>query len=82
MGAQVYYPARDAAAVTPHNTNDLDEVTVSLYVGTAGDVKVNMAQTGDAITFPNVQDGSILPVQVTRVYDTGTTASDIVALYR
>jgi len=39
----------------------------------------------DDIVFPNVPDGTILPIQVTRVYADDpitTTASDIVALFR
>lgn len=50
-----------------------------LYVGTTGDIKVDLpSNTG--ITFTNVAVG-IFPVQVTKVYNSGTTASGIVALY-
>lgn len=51
-----------------------------LYIGTGGDVKVDTI-SGDAVTFKNLADGSVLPVQVKRVYDTGTSAIDIIALY-
>ena len=51
-----------------------------LYIGTGGDVKVDTI-SGDAVTFKNLADGSVLPVQVKRVYDTGTSAADIIALY-
>jgi hypothetical protein len=54
-----------------------------LYVGTAAagaTLKVRSAG-GDDATFVNIQQGSFIPVQVKRVYDTGTTASNIVALF-
>jgi hypothetical protein len=73
-------PATSAAAVTPHNTNDLTYVTRALYVGTGGDVKVNMADSG-TVTFVGVPTGTTLAVRASRVYSTGTTATDIVALW-
>jgi hypothetical protein len=36
---------------------------------------------GTTLTFTGVQAGSILPIQVKRVYSTDTTATGIVALY-
>ena len=54
-----------------------------LYVGTAAagaTLKVRSAG-GDDATFVNIQQGSFIPVQVKRVYRTGTTASNIVALF-
>ena len=54
-----------------------------LYVGTAaaGDTLKVRSAGGDDATFVNIQQGSFIPVQVKRVYDTGTTASNIVALF-
>lgn len=81
-------PAATAVAVTPHDTNDLADVavgsdtvsvTAALYIGTAGALKVITGQ-GDTVTFGNVEAG-ILPLQVTRVFSTGTAATNIVALY-
>lgn len=71
--------AYDAAAVTPNDSTDI-RPTRSLYIGAAGNVKVDMA-LGTTVTFTAVVAGSILPIQVKRVYSTDTTASDIVALY-
>ena len=76
MGA----PAISAVAVTPHDSNDID-VTRSLYVGGAGNIKVDMHETGTAVTFEGVLAGSILPLRVSRVYSADTTATLIVALY-
>ena len=52
-----------------------------LYVGTGGDVRVLTASGAD-LTFSNVADGTFLPVQVKRVFSTGSTGSaDILALW-
>ena len=37
--------------------------------------------SGDTVTFKNLADGSVLAVQVKKVYNTGTDATDIIALY-
>lgn len=73
-------PAANAAAITPHNTNDLAETTRAIYVGVSGDVTMDLFGTGTNITFKSVPVG-ILPVQVTRVYATSTTATDMIALW-
>ena len=52
----------------------------ALYVGTGGNVKVNMGTSGSGITFSNVASGQILPIQITQVNQSGTTASNMVAL--
>ena len=81
--------ANRAAAVTPSNTVNIPYVgdaagdklwACVLYVGVAGDVKVRTAG-GDDVTFTGVLAGSFIPVQVVRVFDTGTTATNIVALW-
>ena len=51
-----------------------------LYVGVAGDVKVKMAG-GNDVVFKTVAAGSFLPINVIQVFETGTTATDIVALW-
>ena len=54
-----------------------------LYIGTAGTggiVRV-LTSSGADLTFNNVSDGTFLPVQVKRVFNTDTTASDILALW-
>lgn len=72
--------ASEAVAVTAHNSNDLATLRATLFIGTGGNVKVDMSGTG-TVTFNNVADGTFLPILVDRVYDTGTTASNILALY-
>mgnify|MGYP003629329982 CR=1 FL=1 len=51
-----------------------------LYCGTAGNINVVTAG-GDQITFSGVNTGAFVPVQVLRVNSTGTSASNIVALW-
>lgn len=69
----------DAAAVTPSDSADLAQVSV-IFVGVGGNVKVTTAQ-GTAVTFTGVNAGSVLPVQVRRVWSTGTTASSMTAVF-
>lgn len=74
-------PAIGAASVTPNDGADLAKIpTRGLWIGGAGNVKVDMAD-GTTVTFVGATAGSILPVQVKRVYATGTTATSITALY-
>lgn len=51
-----------------------------LYVGTGGSVRV-LTSSGADLTFENVANGTFLPVQVKRVFSTGTDAGNIIALW-
>lgn len=70
--------AVDAATVTPSDSATLN-TTRSLYIGVTGNLAVTML-SGTILTFTNVPVG-ILPLQVTQVRATNTTASGIIALY-
>ena len=74
-------PAEYAAAVTTSDATVLSPVPRALYIGVGGDVVVTMAADGTDVTFANVPTGTKLPVRVSKVKATGTTASSIVALY-
>jgi len=75
-----------AASVTPSDTVDIPSVTGGtnngcvLYVGGYGDIKVRTIG-GDDIIFAGVLGGTFMPIQVIKVYATGTSATDIVALW-
>ena len=69
----------DAAAVTPSDTVNFVEPSV-LFVGGGGNVRVLTAQGSD-VTFTGVLAGSILPLQVLRVFSTSTTATNIVRVF-
>ena len=74
-------PATIATAVTKSDSTVLTDVR-GLYIGTTGDVAVTMAgdATATAVTFVAVPAGAILPLCVSKVMSTNTTASNIVAL--
>jgi hypothetical protein len=78
-----------AAAVTPSDTVDIPSISTQdgtgnngcvLYVGGAGNIKVTTAG-GDTLIFTGILAGSFFPVQVLRLWSTGTTATNIIALW-
>lgn len=69
-----------AVAIDIDSGNHTSLTHNALYVGTGGNVKVNMGTSGTGITFSNVASGQILPIQITQVWQSGTTASNMVAL--
>jgi hypothetical protein len=73
-------PARCAVAVAPSDTVSLPQVTRALYVGEGGSVSVQMVD-GLVATFRNVPTGSILPIRVSKIRATDTTAGGIVGLW-
>jgi hypothetical protein len=72
------YPG-DAAVVTPSDTNNLATPSV-VFVGSAGNVRVLTAQGSDVL-FTGVLGGTVLPVQVIRVFATNTTATGMVRVF-
>lgn len=73
------YPAEHAEAVTPSDATDLAIVSRALYVGATGNLSVIML-SGVTVTFVGVPAGALLPLRVSRVRSTGTTASSVVAI--
>lgn len=51
-----------------------------LFIGTAGNLKVTTAG-GDEITFQGINTGTFFPVNVVKVFATGTSADNIIALW-
>lgn len=76
-------PSGKFAAITPADDTDLPTFTRSIYVGGAGNISVIQAadQSAAAVVFTSVAAGSILPIRAARIRSTGTTATNIVALY-
>ena len=74
------WPATNAVAVTPSDTVDLTYPSRGIIVGVAGNIAVNMMESGTNVVIP-VAAGVVHPLRVTRVYSTSTTATTIVALY-
>lgn len=73
-------PATGGEAVTPHDTNELSYATRALWIGGAGNVRVEMLD-GQTLTLSGVQAGTLLPIRVKKVLSTSTTATLIVALW-
>lgn len=72
-------PASFGFAVVPHDTNELASIPRALFVGTAGNLTVNFADSDTDVVLLNVAAGQVLNIQVRRV-KTATTAANIVAL--
>ena len=66
-----------AAAVSPNDATDLAEITTSLYIGTAGTLKVTMMDDS-VVSYAAVVAGRH-PLRVKRVWANGTSATGIVA---
>jgi len=74
------WQGNDAFVITPHNTQTVDQHAgntkgykfCALYTSAGGDIKVTMAGDTD-VTFAAVPAGTFLPIQVIRVFATGTT---------
>lgn len=77
-GAAATAPAAYGVAVTPSDSTVIP-MTRALWVGIGGNIKVTDIN-GD-VTYVGVISGSIVPFQVNKVWSTGTTATNIVALY-
>lgn len=72
------YPG-SAFSITPSNSANLANVSV-VYVGGAGNVRVTTAQ-GDDVIFSGLLAGTVIPVQVLKVWSTSTTATNLVGIY-
>ena len=72
--------AAGGVAVTPSDSVNLARVTRGVYIGGAGNVSALMAD-GSSVAFAGAQAGTILPIRAQRINATGTTATNILALY-
>lgn len=72
-------PARRFVAASPHDVNEI-EATRALYIGSGGDLKVTDSFDND-IVFENIAAGTMLDIEVKKVWLNGTTADAIVLLY-
>lgn len=79
MSPDLDSPYVGAADVTPSDTVPV-ETTRAIYVGGAGNLKVTM-QDGSVAVFTAVPIGIVLKIRATLIWATGTTATNLVALY-
>ena len=75
----VITPAVRGAAITPHDTNEI-EVTRGIYVGGAGNLTVKFKDDSSTVVITGVLAGQVYPFRVLLVH-TDTTATNLVALY-
>lgn len=73
-------PAREAFAITPHASNEVDPLPKAIFVGTGGNITLRAADSGADVVFRNVASGQILDVRARYVRASGTTATDLVGL--
>lgn len=70
-----------AETVTTHDTNDVSDLPFNIYVGTGGHLKV-LTEDGQTVSLKNVANGTYIDfIKIKRIYRTGTTARDIVAIF-
>jgi len=72
-------PANEARVVVPGTP--LTEPSRSLYVGVGGDIVMRGMDDTTNKTWKNVPDGAILPFRASLIVASGTTATNILALY-
>lgn len=81
--ADITAPSPDGLAFTGTADVTLPMHSRGVYIGADGDLKVDFvgidgAAGATAVTFALVKAGTILPIRITKIYDTGTTASGVV----
>jgi hypothetical protein len=69
-----------AFAITKNDNANLAQSTRGIYVGAAGDLKIDTTN-GDTVTLVGLAAGVVHPIAAKKVYSTGTTATGIVGLY-
>ncbi len=77
-------PGEVFVAVTASDSTNLPSGSCrGIYVGVAGDVALYGADdaVGTSVVFKNLVAGVVHPLAARRVLSTGTTATDIVAVY-
>ena len=77
---KVTYQAIKSVDVTPDDNQDLAIIGAIIFVGGGGNLEVTTV-SGDTVIYKNLPDAYTLPVQVRRVLNTNTTATDIIAQY-
>ena len=73
-------PADNQVAITPSDSTDLAYTSRAIRVGVGGSLVVTPAGGGSNVTY-TVYNGEVLPIRVTRVLATGTTATNLVNWY-
>lgn len=78
-GTGLTAPATKVVAVTLDDSNDLAIACRGFMVTTGGNVKVTTVE-GDQVVIPGCQPGLVYPIRATRIWNSSTTATGVVAL--
>lgn len=73
-------PAQSGLAIDVSAADALIPTCRSIYVGAGGNIKVDMRNGVAGLTFVGAVTGSTLPIDVSKVYTSGTTASSLIIL--
>lgn len=75
-------PAKYSFAITPNDGTDLATPCRTVYVGTAGNIKLELAgdTAGAFVILNNVPAGTMLAVRARKIWATGTSAANLVGL--
>jgi hypothetical protein len=76
MNANIFLASADDFVIYANNRKE----GCVLYIGAGGTLRVITAG-GQDVTFYGILGGSFLPVNVLKVFQTGTSASELVALW-
>ena len=76
----LYGTALAVTAVDGGSDHSLGATYEAFFIGVGGDISLDCATSGNNIVFKNVASGQLLPVRATVVNESGTTATNIVAL--
>ena len=78
---QVSAPATRALSVVPSDATPLADIPKALFVGTGGTLVLRGVAGGGDTIWKNIASGSVLPFRAQFVRATGTSATDLLALY-
>lgn len=81
LADQLSAPATRAVAVTPHDSDPLTDSPKALYVGTGGNITMRGVNGTADTLWKNIPAGTVLPFRARYVRATGTSATDLLALY-
>ncbi len=74
-----------AQSVTPSDSNVFSQVTRGIYVGTTGDLNVQFGiKTNGSYAnakFIGVRAGTMLPVRVNMIFDSGTSCQNLLICF-
>ena len=76
----VMAPAGSSFNIAPDDSASLPMISKALYVGTGGDLAVQLVHDDSERVFKNIASGAILDIRASHVRASGTTAADIIGL--